>query len=279
LELDRNRTASFELLSQLLCVVIDMDDGARIPIVLENQWTPAWPRPAVVDRHVVYLEVRPDGSVDFESFSTEVSNVSSTRKDWWTKLALAPLVADGSFNIAVALQCLVGRKSLVSLSKQIVWFLGSKLQHAITAAPPGVAFRGFKVERDGEESLLDAASVAALEYHLVQYVESHKEEVRTLKARAFSCCTDKAGMCGLGSGVQNTAFSVNKANLGIVSAPQASPTLFASSYTHAQALVTNMRTQRATARKVLCCLMQPQKNVLRDVYVGTGAIQKGKTIR
>ena len=213
------RSSAAAMLSAIVAdVLVVSPSEISFPIFMQLDWKPEWPRPfAVCD---VILPIF-HGRIQWTRFVEQVrAKAVILGAGWWSGDAFDQLDTDmrGKTALTDLLQATCATPCLLSLHAQLVWAIGWTWQQLVI----GLHTDKTKVHQSlccyevKDEDLMGCAT--DMDIHLGSYI--YCSQVATSGVLHFNCSTDKASMCGLGSGVQGTIFTV-PGNLAILSPPQA----------------------------------------------------------
>ena len=196
--------------------------GFRIVVDLEKDWQPIWPRPRPHWKSET-LVIDATGICELDGFIETVTKNHACRKGlWWHEASLARLVSDlESTKVWHLIASTAVSNTLQSLHCQLVWDLGCALQRHLLglAKEKGKSKSLFRFAAEGFSDIsLDASHT--MDRKLVEYVEVGKAALQRLNLRSISLCTDKASVGGLGSGLQNTIFTLGSSGKAILAVPQ-----------------------------------------------------------
>ena len=182
-----------------------------------QDWCNHWPRPNCSE-FTVEIKVESDGTMKLD--------------EWWPVveeqlhcLGLGPrsrmlkdlkLSLNDKTQLLDVLKQASGAQSC-TLFDQILWACGHQLQKLVKAMLKGKASSPWLSAKKVDMSDL-LACPNLLDRHLVRYIDVCKGLMHG--QTNISCATDKASVCGLGSGLQNTVFALPD-NRAIFSSPQA----------------------------------------------------------
>jgi hypothetical protein len=218
---DRNSGACNAVLRGLLSALCLTRQGITIPIALEKSWLVQWPRPDPQLRAVTLL-IDSQGICDLQSWCTSTTQDFPCRNiDWWHKAQLSRLCSEVySTSIWDLFSHTCVTRSLNVLHVQLLWSLGMQLQKCLyDVTKKTVAPRDISISTEDFTEIMD--NPAVMDRKLAEYVVSGRSFAASLSLRAYSSATDKASVCGLGAGLQNTIFTLGSSGCAVFACPQA----------------------------------------------------------
>lgn len=213
-----HRASSSDLTGALLAAACMKAGNGTINIALVGEFTIKWPRPSSCGPSLG-LSVSGSGRVALQQFFIEAQHLQGHRQAWWLSSALSQL-CDG-LGEAPSLQSLMAATSAIDSLRpfhlQLLWWCGSQLQQLLLSSSRGQHVAGgpklkIKCMADclGDKTEMDR--------WLALYVRNGKRLASS--ATNVSLCTDKAAVCGLGSGLQSSIFVLGGSNQAIMGIPQ-----------------------------------------------------------
>ena len=218
---DRNCGACNAVLEGLLSGLCLTRQGITIPIALEKSWLVQWPRPDPQLRAVT-LVIDSAGICDLQSWcASTTQDFPCSNKDWWHTAQLTRLCSEvSSVSIWDLLSHTCVTRSLQVLHLQLLWSLGMQFQKCLyDVTKQTVAPRDISISTEDFTEIMD--NPAVMDRKLAEYVVSGRSFAASLSLRAYSSATDKASVCGLGAGLQNTIFTLGSSGCAVFACPQA----------------------------------------------------------
>lgn len=217
---DTHRDVAAAVLRGLLGGLCKSLQGIELTIELVREWQSPWPRPPA-QWNAVVQSVREDGLCDLEDWVDRVAqDHPAPGRQWWSEASLLRLIASlksGSLWDLIAGTAMT--KGFEALHLQLIWDLGMRLQGLLLESVlKKVTLRGIGLRREAFSDIEGQAHT--MDRKLAEYVASARAFAASLQVRCISLCTDKASVCGLGAGLQNTVFTVGDSGVAIFGVPQ-----------------------------------------------------------
>lgn len=215
----RHKQSAEDMLCELLRIVYPTP-GSSVSIQLElvSEWVPTWPRPVHKGRYLP-LELTSSGEVVVDVFLQRLwAEAATLPKGCWRGPHLEKLgrrLGARASLLSLMTFCSLEDK-LHPLFSQLLWYVGSSLQDELLRASRGCSSRVVVAMSKASDEL---GANTTMDRSLVAYMHCGRELCRDLEY--LTLATDKASVCGLGSGVQSTIFVLPTSNHAIVAAPQA----------------------------------------------------------
>lgn len=219
---DSHRSASAAFLQSLLRCALPVEGQAlTIQVELLLEWVPLWPAPPQQGAQLP-LDISDDGTCKLEGFAQRACMMPKpSGKPCWWKGPLAALVKGCGLRpqLLEVLRHASNDKNMQTFYGQLLWGIGSALQAVVVQASRGAAPAHGLLEVALKSTAKSLDDNLTMDRQLVAYQNCCRQ--RAAPHSNFSCCTDKASVCGLGSGLQSTIF-VLPTNEALVAAPQVS---------------------------------------------------------
>ena len=217
--IEQQRQAAAACLSSIVAdVMVVSPREINLGILLQQDRQPQLPK--AVQAPDVVLQII-DGKLQWRKF---VVCVKSQRyilgSGWWSDESLDELdsAMHCKSSMTELLQATCGSMVFSSVHAQLIWALGWTWQQLVVGLHKDSTRRHPSLQcHEVEEADLMGCAVD-MDNQLANYMMCSQQA--TCGLLRFNCSTDKAGICGLGSGVQGTVWTVAW-NLAILSPPQA----------------------------------------------------------
>lgn len=217
---DTHRASALDTLSALLAVVGGAGDASEVEMSMELAWAIPWPRPGVpVQPRSLCIAV--GGIVALGAFFRATRAVRSPDgKGWWLSKAFQQLCMELGDKPTLRELLLASCEApiLRPFYLQVLWWVGGKVQQAIVDTLEGRK-KGDALQAKSKSMADCLDNQPEMDRRLAVYVRCGREAAAA--HRNVSLATDKAAVCGLGSGVQGSIFVLGRTNKAILGVPQA----------------------------------------------------------
>ena len=201
---DRHKAAAAENLNAMVHDAFLNVPAFNIPIHLLAGWLPSWPtRQPECHLHLVVS----DGIVCWESFSEQATLLGlGLQHGWWKCLQdIDDRIHHGGMSLAQLLMHTSINADLEPFHAQLVWYVGWQWQSVATVVLKGnLAHPSIQVSEVSGDDLFGAPN--QMDWQLENYLATSRRHASG--QLFFTGATDKATVCGLGSGVQTTVFGL-----------------------------------------------------------------------
>ena len=215
-----HRSSAKDLVKALLAIALG-GNVKEVEVSMEQPWSIKWPRPHTAER-VFPLFLLPGCLVALGGFFRATKSIAHrVQGAWFTStawdFAMETLGEQPTFCDFLVFTS--GEKAPRPLYLQLIWWAGCRAQDLNGAAAKMKESRSplFAVTVKSLAGCLD--NRREMDRRLAIYVRNCKEACQG--HRNLSVCTDKASVCGLGSGIQGSIFVISATNQAILATPQA----------------------------------------------------------